>query len=53
MRKEIEYEESPGNVFADLGVKNSEEALAKSELARQIGKIIKKRSLRKNKQQRS
>ena len=31
--------------FADLGIANPEEALAKSELARQIGEIIKKRKL--------
>ena len=45
MRNKIEYEESSGNVFADLGTENPEEALAKSELARQIAKIIKKRKL--------
>lgn len=33
MKKEIEYEESSGNVFLDLDVENPEEALAKSELA--------------------
>lgn len=31
-----------GNVFADIGVPSPEEALLKSELARQIGEIIKK-----------
>ncbi len=30
-----------GNVFADIGVPEPEEALLKSELARQIGEIIK------------
>lgn len=45
MKKKIKFEESSGNVFADLGVENPEEALAKSELARQIIKIIKKRKL--------
>jgi len=45
MKKKIQYKESSGNVFADLGVENPEEALAKSELARQIAKIIKKRKL--------
>jgi predicted XRE-type DNA-binding protein len=39
------FEESSGNVFADLGVKNPEEALTKSELARQIAKLIKKKKL--------
>lgn len=42
---EIEYEESSGNVFADLGISNPEEALAKSQLAWEIHKIIKKRKL--------
>src|ERR1700733_3398902 len=45
MKKKIKYLESSGNVYADLGIKNPEEALAKSELARQIGKIIKKKKL--------
>lgn len=31
---------SSGNVFADLGVTNPDEALAKAELARQIGQLI-------------
>lgn len=45
MKKKIDYEESSGNVFADLGIENPEEALAKSELARQIANIIKKKKL--------
>ena len=45
MTKKIKYKESSGNVFADLGVENPEEALAKSELARQIAKLIKKKKL--------
>jgi len=49
MKKKIEYEESSGNVFADLGLPNPEEALAKAEVARQIGKIIKKRRLSQTK----
>lgn len=40
---------SSGNVFADLGVENPEEALAKSELARQIAKTIKKQKLTQKK----
>ena len=43
--KGIEYEESSGNVFADLGVPNPEKALAKSQLVWEITKIIKKRKL--------
>ena len=45
MKKEIKFERSSGNVFADLGVENPEEALAKAELARQIVTIIKKRKI--------
>ena len=37
--------ESRGNVFEDLGLANSEELLAKAELARQVYLIIKKRGL--------
>jgi len=36
---------SSGNVFADLGLENSEELLAKSTLARTIREIIKDRNL--------
>ncbi len=43
MKEKIVYEESSGNVFADLGIENPEEALAKSERARQIAKLIKKK----------
>lgn len=45
MKKKIIFEESSGNVFTDLGVVNPEEALAKSELVRQIAKLIKKKKL--------
>ena len=37
--------ESKGNVFADIGVKNPDQALAKAELTRQIANIIKSRGL--------
>ena len=43
--KKIICTESSENVFADLEIKNPVEALAKSELARQITTIIKKRKL--------
>lgn len=36
---------SGGNVFADLGVAQPAVALAKAELARQIGRIIRERQL--------
>jgi predicted XRE-type DNA-binding protein len=40
---DIEYTESSGNVFADLGIDNPEEALAKSEIVLKIQAIIKKK----------
>jgi predicted XRE-type DNA-binding protein len=36
---------SSGNVFADLGIPNPEEALAKAQIVSQIHKIVKKRRL--------
>lgn len=44
-KKNIEFEESSGNVFADLGLSNPEERLAKAELARQINDLIDQKSL--------
>jgi predicted XRE-type DNA-binding protein len=44
-KKNIDYELSSGNVFADLGLPNPEEMLAKADLASQINDIIKKRKL--------
>src|SRR5947209_3331630 len=41
----VEYTESSGNVFADLGLPNPEEALAKAEIAMKIYDIIKKKKL--------
>jgi predicted XRE-type DNA-binding protein len=43
--KPIEYELSSGNVFADLGVANPEEALAKAQLARAICLLIEREGL--------
>lgn len=45
MKKNIDYTESCGNVFEDLGLENAEELYAKSQLTVQILKIIKKRKL--------
>jgi len=45
MSEKIEFTESSGNVFADLGLPNPEERLAKAGLARQIRKIIESRQL--------
>ena len=41
----IELTPSSGNVFADLGIDNPEEALAKAELTFQINKLIKEQGL--------
>ena len=49
MKKKIAFKESSGNVFADLDAENPEEALAKSELARQIAKLIKKKKFTQKK----
>lgn len=45
MSKKIEVYRSSGNVFADLGLPDAEELLAKSDLAIRIFKIIKQRKL--------
>jgi predicted XRE-type DNA-binding protein len=42
---ELDYTEGSGNVFADLGLADPEEALAKAELARAIGAAITERQL--------
>lgn len=44
-RKKIEYTKSSGNVFADVGVPNPEEALAKAQIVMKIHDIIKKKKL--------
>ena len=41
----IEHEVSSGNVFADIGMAEPVEALAKAKLARKVGSIIKHRHL--------
>src|SRR6516162_10881906 len=41
----VSVEESSGNVFADLGLKNPEELLAKAELVQRIADIIFERKL--------
>jgi predicted XRE-type DNA-binding protein len=45
MSNDITVHDSSGNVFADLGIKNSEEYLAKSELAAEILRIVQRRRL--------
>ncbi len=40
MTQEIRVQASDGNVFADLGLENSDELLVKAELVRKISNII-------------
>ena len=44
-KREPDYVISSGNVFADLGLPNPEEALAKAELANKISVLIRERAL--------
>jgi predicted XRE-type DNA-binding protein len=44
-KRELAYTVSSGNVFADLGLPNPEELLAKAELAHKITVLIRKRGL--------
>jgi len=43
-KRELDYTVSSGNVFADLGLPNPEELLAKAELANKITVLIRKLS---------
>lgn len=45
MTQEIKVQVSSGNVFADLGLENSDELLVKAELARTISSIITKQHI--------
>ena len=45
MPRKTKVEEGSGNVFADIGLPNPEEALAKAEIARQINRILAQRGL--------
>jgi predicted XRE-type DNA-binding protein len=45
VRRRIRVEEGSGNVFADIGMPNPEEALAKAEIARQMNRILAQRGL--------
>lgn len=45
MSKRIEVEEGSGNVFADIGLPNPEERLAKADLAIRIAETIRARRL--------
>jgi predicted XRE-type DNA-binding protein len=41
----MKYKKGSGNIFADLGVPNPEDALAKAEVVHRIDKIIKRKKL--------
>jgi predicted XRE-type DNA-binding protein len=45
MTPKSKVKESSGNVFADLGIPNPEDAIAKAEVVRQIHRTIKKKRL--------
>ncbi len=45
MSDDITVHDSSGNVFADLGIENADEYLAKSELAAEILRIVERRRL--------
>ncbi|MGH7819946.1 MAG: helix-turn-helix domain-containing protein [Candidatus Binatia bacterium] len=44
-RRKVQVEEGSGNVFADIGVKNPEEALLKAQLVRRITGLLDARGL--------
>ena len=45
MSEKIPIQDSSGNVFADLGIEDADEYLAKSELVAQILRIVQRRRL--------
>ena len=45
MPGKIDVEEGSGNVFADIGLLNPEQALAKAEIARQVNRVLTTRGL--------
>ena len=45
MRRKKDYEDSSGNVFADLGFRNSKQELLKAKLTIEIYRLLKKRGL--------
>jgi predicted XRE-type DNA-binding protein len=48
MRRKPDYEESSGNVFADLGFRNSKQELLKAKLTVEIYGLLKKRGVMQN-----
>jgi len=48
MKRKPDHEESSGNVFADLGFRNSRQELLKAKLTIEIYKLLKKRGVTQN-----
>jgi len=45
-KKKIEFEESSGNIFADIGLDNAEELLIRAQLGHSVRIILEKRGLK-------
>ena len=45
MKRESDFEESSGNVFADLGFRNSKQEMLKARLTVEIYKLLRKRGV--------
>jgi predicted XRE-type DNA-binding protein len=45
-RKSIEFEESSGNVFADLGLKDADQLLARAQIGFHVFKILESKKLK-------
>ena len=48
MKRKADYEESSGNVFADLGLPNAKQEMLKARLVVQIYKLLKARKLKQS-----
>lgn len=44
--KHVEFEESSGNVFADLGLEDAEELLVRAQIGFHVATLIKNRNLK-------
>lgn len=45
-KKKIEYEESSGNVFADLGLENAEELQARAQIGYHLIQLLKEKNMK-------
>jgi predicted XRE-type DNA-binding protein len=48
MKRRLDYEDSSGNVFADLGLPNAKQEMLKAKLTVQIYKLLKARKLKQS-----